>query len=204
MEKIILIGGAPTVGKSYLARKLSKSLGIPWISTDTIRSQMRKKVKKKDYPKIFFFGEGTNAVATDYLTNHTPSQIVKHQNEESEEVWIGVSETINNALEIKKSLIIEGVAVLPYLASKRMNEDKRIRVAFLVDENVERIRKTIFTRGLWDKASKYPDSVKEKEVEWVMAFNDYIKKEAKKYGLPLVTIKDRESYLNDVKKIISK
>ena len=42
MNKVILIGGAPTVGKSYLGRKLAEELKLPWISTDTIREMMRK------------------------------------------------------------------------------------------------------------------------------------------------------------------
>jgi len=39
MKKIILIGGAPTAGKSYVAEKIAKELGIPWISTDTIENK---------------------------------------------------------------------------------------------------------------------------------------------------------------------
>ncbi len=42
MEKqIIFIGGAPTVGKSYLAKKLAEELKLPWISTDTVREILR-------------------------------------------------------------------------------------------------------------------------------------------------------------------
>ncbi len=42
MERIILIGGAPTVGKTFIAKELSKKLFLPWISTDTIRSLMQE------------------------------------------------------------------------------------------------------------------------------------------------------------------
>jgi len=57
---------------------------------------------------------------------------------------------------------------------------KDIKAIFLIDEDKDRVRNIIFTRGLWDEPNKYPDSVKEKEVEWVFAFNSYIKEEAKK------------------------
>jgi len=66
----------------------------------------------------------------------------------------------------------------------------------------ERIKKTIFTRGLWDEAKKYPNDVKEKEVEWVIEFNNFIKKEAKKYNFPVVSIGDRKDYLKEIKKLI--
>ena len=44
-KEIILIGGAPTIGKSFLAKKLSEEMKIPWISTDTIREFMREVVR---------------------------------------------------------------------------------------------------------------------------------------------------------------
>ena len=81
-------------------------------------------------------------------------------------------------------------------------KNKIIKTIFLVDEDIERVRKTIYTRGLWDDADKYPDSVKDKEVEWVIAFNEYIKTEAKKYNFPVVDIGNRKEYLNQIKRII--
>ena len=44
-------------------------------------------------------------------------------------------------------------------------------------------------------------SLTEKEVEWVMAFNSFIKKEAKKYGFPVVDVGDRKDYIQKIKKI---
>src|SRR3989338_6816563 len=138
VNKIILIGGSPTAGKSYTARRLAEQLKLPWISTDTIREQMRKIVRKEDYPALFLHSNYTSKLAVEFLSHNT-------------------------------------------------------------DEEIDRVRKTIFTRGLWDDASKYYDSVKEKEVEWVVAFNNYITKEAKKYRLPVVSIGDRKDYINKVK-----
>ena len=53
MNKIFLIGGSPTAGKSYYTRILAEELKLPWISTDTIREQMREIVNKKDYPNLY-------------------------------------------------------------------------------------------------------------------------------------------------------
>ena len=55
---------------------------------------------------------------------------------------------------------------------------------------------------MWDEARKYPDSVKEKEVEWVIEFNEFIKKEAKKYGFPVVSV-DRRDYIKKIKALVS-
>lgn len=195
--KIILIGGSPTAGKSYVTRKIAEKLKLPWISTDTIREQMRKIVRKEDYPDLFFFDEATPKMAVKFLNKYSPKEIVNIVNKESVEVWKGVKAILDTDY-VWKSYIIEGVAVLPHLVSKLKNKD--IKALFLVDEDIKRIRKSIFTRGLWDDAKKYPDSVKEKEVEWVIAFNNFLKKEAKKYKFPIVKAGNRKDYIKEIEK----
>lgn len=201
MNKIILIGGSPTVGKSYTARKIAESLNFPWISTDTIREQMRKIVSKKDFPNLFAHSEATPEMAVEFLSKKSAKEIINHQNNESLDVWKGVKALIETDY-VWGSFIIEGVAILPHLAKKLSVENKEIKVVFLVDDDIERIRKTIFTRGLWDDADKYPDDVKEKEIKWVIEFNNYIIKESKKYGFPIVKIGDRKNYIDKIKELI--
>ncbi len=197
-NKIILIGGAPVIGKSFIAEKLSKELGIPWISTDIIRELMRGIVGKKDYPVLSYF---TKAKAETYLKKHTPEQIVADQNKESLEVWKGIKVFIDSNY-VWDSYIIEGVAILPRLVYKDFKNNKNIKPIFLLDENRKGIKKIIYTRGLWDDADKYSDSVKEKEIEWVIAFNKYLKKELGKYKFPYIEIKDRSNLIKEIKKLI--
>ena len=202
MNKVILIGGSPTAGKSYTARKPAEDLKLPWISTDTIREQMREIVRKEDYPNLFQHGNESSDRAVEFLTHNTAEQIVEHQNKESEDVWKGVFGIIEGDY-VWAAFIIEGVAVLPKLiANQKWSDKKDIKAIFLIDEDKERVRNTIFTRGLWNKAENYPNSVKEKEVEWVFAFSEYIKKDAKKYNLPVVSIGNRDNYIEEVKLLI--
>lgn len=186
-RKIILIGGAPTAGKSVLARKLSKELTVPWMSTDAVRHMMRQLVSAKDFPHIFYFKKFT---PVQYLTKHTAWQVVVHENLESLEVWEGVKAFLS-ADEAWGSYIIEGIAVLPHLVHRAYVKEKIVRPLFLTTDDPKRIRKIVFTRGLWDDAHKYPDSVKEKEVEWVLEFNRWLKKEAKKYGYPVFDVSEK-------------
>jgi len=203
MGKIILIGGSPTVGKSYIARKLSEELKLPWISTDTIRGQMRKLVRKEDYPALFDHAEADEKMGIKFLTENTPKEIVEFVNREAAETWKGVKAIIETDYAWD-SWIIEGIAIQPKLASKLIKKNKEVKAVFLIDEDTERVRKTIFTRGLWDDAKKYPDNVKEKEVEWVMEFNKHILSEAKKYNLPVVSVGNRENLLEDVRGVVGK
>src|SRR3990172_8690750 len=90
MKKIILIGGAPTAGKSYVAEKIAKELGIPWISTDTIREQMREIVRKGDYPALFLHANATPEMGVQFLNKNSPKKIMEIVNKEGEDVWKGV------------------------------------------------------------------------------------------------------------------
>ena len=202
MEKIILIGGSPTAGKSFIARKIAEELKLPWISTDTIREQMREIVRKEDYPSLFLHAKATPEMGVEFLNNNSAREIVKIVNEESKDVWKGVSALIETDY-VWGSYIIEGVAITPNLIKEFVKKRKDIRVLFLIDENIDRVRETIFKRGLWDSAEKYPDNVKEKEVEWVVEFNNFIKREAKKYGFSVVSVGNREDYLKNILKIIN-
>lgn len=201
MNKVILIGGSPTAGKSYTTRKISESLKLPWISTDSIRGQMREIVRKQDYPKLFIFADATPKMAVEFLSKNSAKDVVRYQNLESEDVWKGVEAFIQTD-HSWGSFIIEGVAILPRLVSELEMKNKKIKSVFLIDENVKRIRRIIFSRGLWDNAQKYSDKVKEREVEWVLEFNNYIVNEAKKYKLPVVSIGNRIDYIGKIKKIV--
>ena len=203
MEKIILIGGSPTAGKSYTARKIADVLKLPWISTDTIREQMREIVRKEDYPNLYIFSDSSSKEATEFFSQNSPEDIVKHQNAESLDVWKGV-EAIVEKDYVWGSFIVEGVAILPYLVDKISVKDKDVRKVFLIDDDIERVREIIFNRGLWDDANKYSDEVKEKEVEWVMEFNKYIIDEAEKYNFPIIKIGDRKEYLEQIIDLIKK
>ncbi|MBL7142330.1 MAG: hypothetical protein ISS83_01510 [Candidatus Pacebacteria bacterium] len=188
-KKIILIGGAPRTGKTFLAKELSKKLGIPWISTDTIREFMREVADKKKYPNLFHFLERKPEI---YLPSHTPEQIVKDQNKESVDVWKGVKSFIKSDYNWE-SYIIEGVAILPNLVSKDFSRNKSIKAIFVLNDNKKELENRIFKFGLWDDAGKYPDRLKPKELEWVIQFNLWLKGESKKYKYPAIEIEKGRS-----------
>jgi len=198
MNKIILIGGAPTTGKSFIARKISEELKLPWISTDGIREMMRKIVRKEDFPKLFYFND-EKITAEKYLTTHTPQQIVEDQNRESIEVWKGVKAIIDTDY-VWKDFIIEGVAIIPELVKKIDTAKHNIKPIFLVDKNKERVREVVYTRGLWDHADTYSDDVKETEVQWVNLFNKYIESEAIKHNYKVYKIDKRETFIKNLTK----
>lgn len=204
MNKIILIGGAPATGKTTLASKLSKELGIPWISTDSIREVMRSSATKNGHKGLFYF---VDKKAEPYLKSHKATEIVGDQNKESFEVWEGIksfiSSTKNYNPKISLQYIIEGVAILPSLIHKDFSASDFIKPVFLLDSNKDRIQKVIYDRGLWDEARKYSDNIKYLEVEWVLEFNNWLKKDLKKYNYPTIEIGNKKELISKIKKIIS-
>lgn len=195
-NKIILIGGAPCAGKSFISQKLLEKLKIPWISADAIRDFMKEFSSEDKYPELFEFRE-----PVEYLSEHTPKEIFENSLRRSMVVWKGIEALIrlNYSLE---SYIIEGVDVVPGKVHELMQRNKSIVPLFLVDTDKERMRNVIYTRGLWDDASKYSDSVKDKELEWLLVFNDWLKGETKKYNLPLIEVGDRSTLLDRCLKYI--
>ena len=194
-KTIILIGGAPTTGKSTIAQMLASYLGVPWISTDQIREIMRAIASRKDYPKLF---TSEDYSAERFLSEFSAEQIATMEMEQAEEVWPGIRKFIKNDYVWKDGFVIEGVNILSHLVAKDFANEPHIKPVFLVDEDADRMRQIVFTRGLWDDADTYSDDVKEKEVEWALLFSHKLKAEVEKYGYPLVEVKKGEDDLVSV------
>jgi 2-phosphoglycerate kinase len=190
-QQIILIGGAPTAGKSKMAQLLSAHLDIPWISTDQIREIMRGVLKEDDCPVLF---RNRNISGEDFLNKYSAKEIVNREIEEAEKTWEGVKSFIKNSYPWE-NFIVEGVAILPRLVARDLEGNLSIKPIFLVDENADRIREVVFTRGLWDDARTYPDEVKEKEVEWALLFSHGLRKEAERFGYPIIEVEKRKNDL---------
>lgn len=196
-KKIILIGGAPCAGKSFLAQKLLEKFHIPWVSTDTIREFMREVAPKDKYSVLREFDGDVEA----YFKNHTAKEIFENHHKQSVAVWDGVKAWIARNYNWKQ-YVIEGVAIIPELVKRDFGNDPRIKPIFLMDDDSDRILDVIHTRGLWDEAGEYPESVNEKEREWVLIFNEWMKEECEKYGYPLIEVGDRSTLLERAIKYI--
>lgn len=198
-RKIILIGGAPTTGKSTIAQLVAKKLSIPWISTDQIREIMRTVARRTDFPKLF---NPEGYTAERFLNEFSAEQIVKIEMDQGEAVWPIIKKFIQEDYTWEEGFIVEGIGLLPHLIAKDLKNKKNIRAVFLVDENADRIRHVVFTRGLWDDAHTYSDDVKEREVEWASLFSHKIKKEAEKYSYPCIEVKKSKDDLQAVLKAL--
>jgi 2-phosphoglycerate kinase len=189
-NKLYLIGGAPTTGKSTLAKYLSNKLNIPWISCDQIRSLAQELLKnhKGDNPELFNDAE----TAEEFYSKNNAKEVAELEIRQSI-AFQPILQTFIDRSYPWKSFIVEGVNILPEYISK-IRFDGDIIPIFLIDEDEDRAKKVIFERGLWGPAKSYSDELKHIEVEWVKKFSEHIKENCVRHNLKLFEVsKDDES-----------
>lgn len=196
-KTIILIGGTPTAGKSNMAHLVAEYLRLPWISTDQIRDTMRLVAPREDHPNLF---NPEGYTAERFLTEFSAEQIADIEMKQGEAVWPGIQQFIEHDYTWQRGFVMEGVNLLPHLIAKDFSNDAGIKPIFLVENNVDRIRDVVYTRGLWSDARTYSDEVKEQEVEWVLLFNKKLMLEIERYGYDWIDVKKQQ---DDFQKILS-
>lgn len=184
------------MGKSSLAHAISTYLGLPWISTDQIRDVMRSATNQKDTPGLFRFAGYTPET---FLAKYTPQQTADREYAQSIETWSGIKNFIDVDYTWSNGFIIEGIAILPHLVAGDFRNDGRVKAVFIDDEDEDRMKQVVYTRGIWTHAKDYSDEAKEKEVLWAKIFSQKIQTEAEKYGYPCVAVEKNET---DVAKVL--
>ncbi len=122
---------------------------------------------------------------------------------QGEDVWKGVQAFIETNQNWKEGYIIEGVSILPHLVNTYHPQGIHIKSIFLYDPDPERTRAVVFSRGLWDEAYTYSDTVKEKEVEWASLFSEILIQEAQDYQLPFLAVEKSSRDLQAIRTILS-
>ena len=181
----LLIGGAPTVGKSTVAAALAAHLGLPWISTDQIRDVMRSVASRREHPKLFN-PEGYDAEGL--FNTFSAEELVAVEIGQSEAAWIGIKALLERDYTWPQGFVVEGVNLLPALIARDFRNDPSLRAVFATDADPTRMRAVVFTRGIWDDAGRYPDTVKEKELAWIQRYDAWLKAEALAHGFPVVAL----------------
>ena len=181
----LLIGGAPTVGKSTLAAALAEHLALPWISTDQIRDIMRTVADRRDHPGLFN-PEGYDAES--FYTAFSAEEIVALEIGQGEAAWAGVRALIAHDYTWPQGFVVEGVNLLPHLIKRDFGADASVKAVFVTEADPRRMREVIFGRGVWDEASRYSDAAKEKELAWITRFDTWLRQEALAHGFPVLAL----------------
>ena len=178
---VILIGGATGTGKSTVATEIAYRLGITRVtSTDFIRQTMRAFFSKEFMPSIHY--SSFEAAAGLREPEQAEDPVIAGFLEQTRNVLVGVSASIDRALEEGWSMVLEGVHLVPGLLPRQL-ESALVSACVLQisDETVH--AQHFFTReaGTDRPMSKYLDRFGE-----IRQLQRYIVDRAQRDGVPVI------------------
>lgn len=138
---VVLIGGAPGVGKSTIATQLANRLGITRvIPTDAIREVMRAMFSENIMPTLH-----TSSFDAARLVRHplprSADPVLIGFGEQASAVAVGVEALISRAADEGTDLIVEGAHVVPGFFARDRLSGRAVMVQVVVtvdDENLHR------------------------------------------------------------------
>ena len=187
IPKVILIGGAPIVGKSAAARQLAVRLEYGCFSTDDLNQAVRAATSRESHP-AFHTMDGLDY--REYYTSHSVDQLINDADQYHKALWEPVKEVIKAHATWGSSTVIEGWSLQP---EKVMDLGMvEVQSVWLVaDRNLfeARVRcKPDFFRG----ASNEGQMIRH-FLERSVIFNDRIRETAGRLGLPLIEVTETDS-----------
>ena len=199
---IYLIGGPPKCGKTTLAKKLSKSLGIPWVSTDTLQCVIKPYMSKEDlskkFPTSYQRGKDNDEKYSKYSTN----EIIEAYQQQAKTVYEAVDMFTVCELTDCNDFIIEGYHIEPELvAGLNLKYLGKIKSIFLVKSDKEKfvydIKKST-TPNDWIIARTNNDETYRKIANMICEYGNFFEKESEKYGFKVLNMDN--DFGNQIKK----
>lgn len=168
--KYVFIGGIPTAGKSFLAKKIADKTGAVHVEIDLLREEMVKDPKLKPWVNWY-----TDQDEEEYFKNTNNDLGWTHLKNQSEAYWQTIEAKV---LEIKKNgknAVFEGYNLLPHLVSKYFD----FPGIYLRAPTPEEILRRIKMKKRWGDG----DKLHKMEVKFFLeCFDKNFKKDAKSYG----------------------
>jgi 2-phosphoglycerate kinase len=201
---IYFIGGPPRVGKSIIAKAITRQHGINAISTDSLGAVLETVLDPETEPGLFAirrFNEMAEADRIRLLGKNTAKRI-DCQVEESTAVWRAVEPFVLREQEEGRDLVAEGVAVLPELVAQLEGVD--YRVVFVGNqghkqrESIKRSAKENEHDWMRHASDEYIDAF----ATFVVEMSSYIEREARRYGFEYTEM-DRRPFNDAVAEVVA-
>ncbi len=193
IQQLYLIGGAPLTGKSTLAARIAASKkNAVVLSTDNIREWMQRTCNRSDYPHLF---SSYGLTAEQYYQKFpTAKAALEEEIIQGKDVETGVISLLAIQKLAWEIAVIEGIAVTPNLTRKlkELYAGVTQTTTFLYDDDLDRIKRRVFDRGLWGPSGTYPESIKPIQVEWTILYNGWYRDEAQKYGYDVTLVQENQ------------
>ncbi len=119
---IYLIGGPPKCGKTMLAKLLSKSLGIPWVSADALQNAIKPYIADQDFAENFPLSAMKYHSNDQKYARHSASEIIATYRQQARTVYGAIEAFANSELIDGNDYAIEGYQVEPDLMARLNSE----------------------------------------------------------------------------------
>jgi 2-phosphoglycerate kinase len=191
---IYLIGGPPKCGKTTLAKTISKSFGIPWVSTDTLQNVIKPYMNGKDLSKKFPVDFQRSKDNDEKYAKFPTAKIIAAYRQQAKTVYPAIDMFAVCEIADGNDYVIEGYHIEPELAAQleKKYPDKTKNV-FLVKSDTGKFVSGIkesTTSNDWIIARTNKEETYQKIAKMICEYGNFFVKRSNKYGFRVLNMDD--------------
>lgn len=180
--RLLLLGGTTASGKSTTGRLLSRRLGVPCVSADSVWRAILSTTSAATHPALFQWPRPE-------VVPDNPEHLLQVHIAEAEAMTPALEAFINWEMKEGNRFIFQGAWITPEFAARTCAASGEVRAVFLDEADESDIIASILKRS---KRTE-PDArqVVVGRVAWL--YGNWLREEVKKHGVTLVNCRPRET-----------
>lgn len=195
---IVLVGGATGTGKSTVATEAAYRLGITRVtSTDSVRQTMRAFFSKEFMPSIHY--SSFEAAAGLREPEQADDPVIAGFLEQTRNVLVGVSASIERALEEGWSMVLEGVHLVPGMLP-RVDGALVVQCILAIEDEEEHTTHFMVRDAGLDGLRPHAKYVE--RLDDIRRVQDYIVGRAKRHEVPVIANNDIRGAIDSVLELV--
>lgn len=189
---IYLIGGPPKCGKTTFAKQLSKSAGIPWVSTDTLQNAIKPYVAEQEYAIKFPTSAMRFESNDEKYTTHSSGEIISAYRKQAKTLSSAIEAFVASEITDGNDHVIEGYHLEPELINRvALKFPEKIRSIMVIKKDpaafVESIHKST-TPNDWIRERTRNDSTFSKIAKMITEYSTQLENEAKQRNIKIFCV----------------
>jgi 2-phosphoglycerate kinase len=189
---IYLIGGPPKCGKTTLAKTLSKSFGIPWVSTDTLQNVIKPYLDDLDLSIKFPTDRQRSKNNDEKYSKFSTNEIVDAYKRQAKIVHPAIDMFAVCEITDGNDFVIEGYHIEPDLTAKlKVEHPGKIKSIFLVKADrtkfISAIKKST-TPNDWIITRTKKEETYQKIANMIREYGIFFEKESIKFGCKVLNM----------------